>query len=79
MRSVHRPRSRSFRLNVTSATTAITPRPEYRFASRDTEAVFVCFAGGAEKLLKLTAGMFAVDDHEGWPTKATMNRPRPHR
>jgi hypothetical protein len=45
---------------------------EYRFASRDAEAVFVCMAGGAEKLLKLTVGMFAVDDGHGWPAQAAM-------
>jgi len=45
---------------------------EYRFASSDAEAVFVCMAGGTEKLLKLTVGMFAFDDGCGWPAQAAM-------
>lgn len=33
----------------------------YTFASRDVDAVFVCLAGGAEKLLKLSTGLHALD------------------
>ena len=46
--------------------------PNYRFASRDAEALFVCWAGGAEKLLKLTVGLVAYDEGEAWPNLATM-------
>ncbi len=45
---------------------------DYRFASRDAEPVFVCLAGGAEKLLKLTFGLMTVDDGGGWPARAAM-------
>lgn len=45
---------------------------EYEFASHDAEAVFVCLAGGAEKLLKLTVGLFSLEAGEPWPSKATM-------
>lgn len=45
---------------------------EYRFAASDAEAVFVCFAGGTEKLLKLTYGLLAIDDGDEWPPQATM-------
>ena len=38
----------------------------------DAEAVFVCLAGGVEKLLKLTAGVIAVGDGDAWPDRATM-------
>jgi hypothetical protein len=47
---------------------------EYTFASRDAEAVFVCLAGGAEKFLKLTVGVVAVDEGRGWPAKATLKK-----
>jgi len=45
---------------------------EYKFAARDAEAVFVCLAGGSEKLLKLTVGLFALEAGDPWPSKATM-------
>jgi hypothetical protein len=45
---------------------------EYRFAARDAEAVFVCLAGGAEKLLKLSVGLTALEDGRGWPAQAAM-------
>lgn len=44
----------------------------YEFASRDAEAVFVCLAGGVEKLLKLSIGLVALDDQRAWPAQATM-------
>ncbi|WP_367133272.1 hypothetical protein [Saccharothrix sp. HUAS TT1] len=44
----------------------------YRFAARDAYAVFVCLAGGAEKLLKLSAGMNSLHETGVWPSKATM-------
>lgn len=45
---------------------------EYRFASRDAEAVFACLGGGAEKLLKLTVGLLAIAEGAPWPQQATM-------
>ncbi|KOV87596.1 hypothetical protein [Nocardia sp. NRRL S-836] len=33
----------------------------YTFAARDADTVFVCLAGGAEKLLKLSTGLHALD------------------
>jgi hypothetical protein len=45
---------------------------QYRFAARDAEAVFVCLAGGTEKLLKLTYGLIAIDEGGEWPRQATM-------
>jgi hypothetical protein len=45
---------------------------EYRFASRDAEAVFVCLAGGVEKLLKLTFGLLSLEESGIWPAQATM-------
>lgn len=47
---------------------------DYNFAARDLEPLFVCFAGGAEKLLKLTVGLVAIDAGEPWPTTATMKK-----
>lgn len=44
----------------------------YTFAARDADAVFVCLAGGAEKLLKLSAGLHALEASGSWPSKATM-------
>jgi hypothetical protein len=44
----------------------------YTFASRDADAVFVCLAGGAEKLLKLTTGLHALGSSGSWPSKPTM-------
>jgi hypothetical protein len=44
----------------------------YQAPSRDAEAVFVCLAGGAEKLLKLTVGLMAAERNQDWPDKATM-------
>ncbi|HET6507372.1 MAG TPA: hypothetical protein VFG42_11345 [Baekduia sp.] len=44
----------------------------YRSQVMDVEAVFVCLAGGTEKLLKLTVGVIAVEDGEDWPNRATM-------
>jgi len=45
---------------------------EYRFASRDAEAVFACLSGGVEKLLKLTVGVLALAEGAPWPQQATM-------
>lgn len=50
----------------------LTLLESYTFASRDADAVFVCLAGGAEKLLKLSAGLHALDASGSWPSKATM-------
>lgn len=44
----------------------------YTFAARDADAVFVCLAGGAEKLLKLSTGLHALDTTGSWPSKAAM-------
>ncbi|GLY53769.1 hypothetical protein Lesp01_74250 [Lentzea sp. NBRC 102530] len=44
----------------------------YAFAARDADAVFVCLAGGSEKLLKLSTGLHALDTSGSWPTKASM-------
>jgi hypothetical protein len=44
----------------------------YTFASRDADVVFVCLAGGAEKLLKLTTGLHALDTSGSWLSKASM-------
>jgi hypothetical protein len=43
-----------------------------QFASRDSEPLFACLAGGAEKLLKLTFGLMTVDEGGDWPSIATM-------
>lgn len=45
---------------------------EYEFAARDAEAVFVCLAGGVEKLLKLTFGLITLEHDCVWPAQATM-------
>src|SRR5436190_1127328 len=45
---------------------------DYRFASRDADPVFVCLAGGAEKLLKLTLGLYTLDTSQAWPDVKTM-------
>jgi hypothetical protein len=45
---------------------------EYRFASRDAEAVFVCLASGVEKLLKLTFGLLSLEESGHRPVQATM-------
>jgi hypothetical protein len=47
---------------------------DYRFASRDAEAVFACLSGGVEKLLKLTMGVISLDEGQPWQSKATMRR-----
>jgi hypothetical protein len=44
----------------------------YTFAARDADPLFVCLAGGAEKLLKLSAGLHAWDTSGSWPSKAQM-------
>jgi hypothetical protein len=44
----------------------------YRYATRDADAVFVCLASGAEKLLKLTVGLYELNASGSWPSKATM-------
>jgi hypothetical protein len=46
----------------------------YRFSVTDAEAMFVCLAGGAEKLLKLTDGLIAIGDREPWPDRDTMKK-----
>lgn len=50
----------------------LTLLASYTFASRDADAVFVCLAGGAEKLLKLSAGLYALEASGSWPSKSTM-------
>ncbi|KJK42861.1 hypothetical protein UK23_35320 [Lentzea aerocolonigenes] len=44
----------------------------YAFAARDADVAFVCLAGGAEKLLKLSTGLHALDTSGSWPPKAVM-------
>jgi hypothetical protein len=38
---------------------------EYRFLSRDAGPLFACLAGDAEKPLKLSFGLTAIDDGRG--------------
>lgn len=45
---------------------------QYRHATRDADAIFVCLAGGAEKLLKLTVGLYATESAGAWPSKSVM-------
>ncbi|MET8763086.1 hypothetical protein [Lentzea sp. NPDC004782] len=44
----------------------------YKFVSRDADTVFVCLAGGIEKLLKLSAGLHTLDTAGSWPSKTMM-------
>ncbi|WHT21882.1 hypothetical protein N8J89_12715 [Crossiella sp. CA-258035] len=44
----------------------------YRFAAHDADTVFVCLAGGVEKLLKLSAGMRSLHDTGRWPSREVM-------
>lgn len=44
----------------------------YTYASRDADALFVCLASGAEKLLKLSAGMESLETAGTWPSKTMM-------
>ncbi|MEV6241046.1 hypothetical protein [Lentzea sp. NPDC051838] len=50
----------------------LTALKSYAFASRDADTVFVCLAGGTEKLLKLSTGLHALDTSGSWPSKAVM-------
>jgi len=50
----------------------ITILESYTYAGRDADAVFVCLAGGAEKLLKLSAGVASLDTTGTWPSKSVM-------
>ena len=51
---------------------------DYRFALTDAEPLFVCWAGGAEKLLKLTIGLSRLSHGREWPTKEEMRRKYGH-
>ncbi|MET9634471.1 hypothetical protein ABZX92_44155 [Lentzea sp. NPDC006480] len=50
----------------------LTLLESFTFASRAADAVFVCLAGGAEKLLKLSTGLHALETAGSWPSKTTM-------
>ncbi|MFI2651870.1 hypothetical protein [Micromonospora fulviviridis] len=52
---------------------------EYRFASRDAEPVFVCLAGGCEKLLKLTIGLHEIEMGRPWPPQGVMRNQWGHK
>ncbi len=39
----------------------------YKFAATDADPLFVCLAGGSEKLLKLTLGLHGLDVNGRWP------------
>ncbi|MEV6695435.1 hypothetical protein AB0M35_28610 [Micromonospora sp. NPDC051196] len=52
---------------------------EYRFASRDAEPVFVCLAGGCEKLLKLTIGLHELELGRPWPPQGVMRNQWGHK
>lgn len=52
---------------------------EYRFASRDAEPVFVCLAGGCEKLLKLTIGLHELGLGRPWPSQRVMKNQWGHK
>jgi hypothetical protein len=45
---------------------------EYKFATRDADPLFVCLAGGSEKLLKLTLGLHGLEVDGEWPNSAVM-------
>lgn len=45
---------------------------QYRFATRDADPLFVCPAGGSEKLLKLTLGLHRPEVHGTWPATRSM-------
>jgi hypothetical protein len=45
---------------------------DYRFATRDADPLFVCLAGGSEKLLKLTLGLHGTEVDGTWPSAAVM-------
>ena len=45
---------------------------EYKFALTDAEPLFVCWAGGAEKLLKLTIGAAGIEYGGAWPALSVM-------
>lgn len=44
----------------------------YKFAATDADPLFVCLAGGCEKLLKLTLGIYALETTGQWPTVEVM-------
>jgi hypothetical protein len=45
---------------------------DYKFATRDADPLFVCLAGGSEKLLKLTIGLHEMEDTDSWPSATVM-------
>lgn len=45
---------------------------DYKFATRDADPLFVCLAGGSEKLLKLTLGLHEMEDTGSWPSAIVM-------
>lgn len=45
---------------------------DYKFATRDADPLFVCLAGGSEKLLKLTLGLHEMEDTGSWPSATVM-------
>jgi hypothetical protein len=45
---------------------------DYKFATRDADPLFVCLAGGSEKLLKLTLGLHEMEDTGTWPSATVM-------
>jgi len=44
----------------------------YKFATRDADPLFVCLAGGSEKLLKLTLGLHDMEARGSWPSASIM-------
>jgi hypothetical protein len=50
----------------------------YRYASRDADAVFVCLAGGTEKLAKLSLGLRALDADGSWLPRRVMRETYGH-
>jgi hypothetical protein len=44
----------------------------YRFAVHDADPLFVCLAGGVEKLLKLTLGLHGLEINNRWPSAREM-------
>ena len=44
----------------------------YKFATRDADPLFVCLAGGSEKLLKLTLGLHKMEANGSWPSASIM-------
>jgi hypothetical protein len=44
----------------------------YKFATRDADPLFVCLAGGSEKLLKLTLGLHDMEIKGSWPSASMM-------